>query len=211
MTMITLPESCKFAQAKLVNPVVFASVSPSIRSIDIKLQEVRRNMSKMTGCFIKLPSQLPNILKTNGDHKDEKLEAIQTILDDIKMSGHATQNLVSIRKKFLLSGVSNEYKDLAKFAEDTDSHLFGKELEDSLKKAKGRHYSLQALKPKTNYPHAFKGKFQETSKNGRPTKRPMAGHKGTSQYQYNSPSTWAELREQSSRKSQYKNQKHGRN
>ena len=65
------------------------------------------------------------------------------------MSGHATQNLVSIRKKFLLSGVSSEHKDLAMFAEDTDSHLFGKELEDSLKKAKGRHYSLQALKPKT--------------------------------------------------------------
>ena len=35
-------------------------------------------MSKMTGCFIKLLSQLPNILKTNGDHKDEKLEGIQT-------------------------------------------------------------------------------------------------------------------------------------
>ena len=38
-------------------------------------------MSKMGGCFIKLLLQLPNILKTNGDHKDEKLEAIQTILE----------------------------------------------------------------------------------------------------------------------------------
>ena len=165
----------------------------------------------MTDCFIKLLLQVPNILKTNGDHKDEKLEAIQTILDGIKMSRHTTQNLVSIGKKFLLSGVSNEYKDLAKFAEDTDSHLFGDELEDSLKRAKGRHYSLQALKPKTNYPYASKRKFQETSKNNRSNKRPIAGHKGTPQYQYNSPSTWAELKKQSSRKSQYKNQKHGRN
>ena len=67
-------------------------------------------MSEMTGCFIKLPSQFPDILKINGDHKDEKLEAIQTILDGIRMSGNAaTQNLVSIRKKFLLSGVSSEY------------------------------------------------------------------------------------------------------
>ena len=82
----------------------------------------------MTSCFIKLLSQLPNILKTNGDQKDEKLEAIQTILHGIKMSRHATQNLVSIWKKFLLSGVSSEYKDLAKFAQDTDSHLFGEEL-----------------------------------------------------------------------------------
>ena len=102
----------------------------------------------MTGCFIKLLSKHPNILKTNGDHKDEKSEAIQTILDDIKMSGHATQNLVSIRKKFLLSRISNEYKDLAKFAEDTDSHLFGEELEDSLKRPKEgiivcRHSSLR--------------------------------------------------------------------
>ena len=95
------------------------------------------------------------------------MEAIQTILDGTKMSGYATQNLVSIRKKFLLSGVSSEYKNLTKFAEDTNSHLFGEKLEESLKrpikKAKGRHNSLQALKPKTNYPHAStKQKFHET-------------------------------------------------
>ena len=93
MTKVTLPENCKFAEAKLVNPVVFASVSPSIKTTDIKLQEVQHNMSKMTCCFIKLLSELPNILKTNRDHKDEKLEVIQIILDGIKMSGHANQNL----------------------------------------------------------------------------------------------------------------------
>ena len=37
LTKFTLTENYKFAQAKLVNPVVFASVSPSVRSIDIKL------------------------------------------------------------------------------------------------------------------------------------------------------------------------------
>ena len=91
LTKVTLSENCKSAQAKLVSPVVFASVSPSIRSTDIKLQEIQRNMLKMTGCFIKLLSQLPNILKTNADHKDEKLEAIQTFLDGIKLSRHAAQ------------------------------------------------------------------------------------------------------------------------
>ena len=106
----------------------------------------------MTGCFIKLLSQLFDILKTNGGHKDEKLEATQTILGGIKLSGYATQNLVSMRKKFILSAVSSEYKDLAQFAEDTNSHLCGEELVDSLKKVKGRHYSLQALKPNTNFP-----------------------------------------------------------
>ena len=40
LTKITPPEKCKFAQAKLVNPVVFASVPSSIRSTDIKLQKV---------------------------------------------------------------------------------------------------------------------------------------------------------------------------
>ena len=40
LTKVTLPENFKFAQAKLVNPVAFASVSSSIRSKDIKLQEV---------------------------------------------------------------------------------------------------------------------------------------------------------------------------
>ena len=55
----------------------------------MKLQEAQHNMSTMTGCFIKLHLQLPDILKTNGDHKYEKLEAIQNILDDIKMAGQA--------------------------------------------------------------------------------------------------------------------------
>ena len=98
--------------------------------------------------------------------------------------------LLSIKKKFLLSGVSREYKDLAKFAEDTDSHLIGEELEDSLKKFKGRHYSLQALNPKANYPHpSAKRKFHEIPKNDRRTKRPMVGHKGT-------PSTIPQVHEQ---------------
>ena len=150
-------------------------------------------------------------MKTNGDHKDDKLEAIQTILDGIRMSGHATQNLVSIGKKFLSSsGVSSDYKDLAKFAENTDSHLFLEELEDSFKKVKGRHYSFRAFKPKTNLPHvSTEWKFYETSRNDRPIKRRMACHEGTPQHY--SPSTWAELKKQSSRKNQYKHQKHGWN
>ena len=127
------------------------------------------------------------------------------------MSGHANQNLVSIRKKFLLSGVSSECKDLTKFADDTDSHLFGEELENSLKKANGRHYSLQALKPKSNYPvHAStKQKFHETSKTTGQPKDPWLANKGIAQY--NSRSTWAELKKQSSMKSHYKHHKHGRN
>ena len=91
LTKVTQSENCISAPAKFVIPVIFTSVSPSIWSTDIKLQGIQRNMLKMTDCFIKLLFQLPNILKTNGDHKDEMLEAIQTFLDDIKMSGHATQ------------------------------------------------------------------------------------------------------------------------
>ena len=66
----------------------------------------------------------------------KKLEAIENILDGIQKSGYATQVLLSIRKKFLLSGVSSEYKDLVKFVEDIGSHLFAEELEDSLKSGK---------------------------------------------------------------------------
>ena len=66
-----------------------------------------------------------------------------------------------------MSGVSSEYKDLTKFAEETDPHLIGEELEDSFKKYKRRHYSLQALNPKTNYSILQLGenfmKFQKTS------------------------------------------------
>ena len=119
-------------------------------------------------------------------------------------------NLLSMTKKFL-SGISSEYKDLAKFAEDTDSHLIEGGLEDAFQKFEGRHYSLQALNLKTNYPNpSAKQKFHEIPKNDRPTKRRIAGHKGTPQY--NSSNTRAELKKQSNRRSQCKNHhKHGRN
>ena len=93
-------------------------------------------MIRMTCCFIKLLSQLPNILKTNGGHIGEKVEAIHTILDCAKVSGHATQNLVLIRKKILLSDDSSENKDLAKFFEYANSYLNGQELADTLKRPK---------------------------------------------------------------------------
>ena len=97
---------------------------------------------------------------------------------------------------------------------------------------------MQALKPKTNYTYAsVKQKFHETSKNDRPTKdswqalkpktnyphasdsmklKKTTGHPKTHGWpqgtpQFNSPSAWAELKKQSSRKSKYKNDKHGRN
>ena len=54
-------------------------------------------------------------LKRNGDHEYQRLEAIQIIQDGIKTSLYAVQSLVSVRKKFLLSGVRSEYKDLIKF------------------------------------------------------------------------------------------------
>ena len=50
-----LPENCKFDQAKLMNSVVFASVSPSIRSIDIKLKKSATKCVK-NDCFTKLLS-----------------------------------------------------------------------------------------------------------------------------------------------------------
>ena len=66
-----------------------------------------------------------------------------------------------------MSGVSSEYKDLAKFAKDTDPQLIGEELEGSFKKSKRRHYSLQALNHKANYPilqlSGNSMKFQKTA------------------------------------------------
>ena len=58
----------------------------------------------------------------------------------------------------LLPGVSGEYKDLQKFVPGSYSHLFWEELEDSLKKAKGRHYSLQAFKQSPEGSQAHKRK-----------------------------------------------------
>ena len=39
LNKVTLPENCKLTQAKLVNSVVFTSVSPSIRSTDINYKK----------------------------------------------------------------------------------------------------------------------------------------------------------------------------
>ena len=127
--------------------MVFSTVSPAIRSTDIKLRDIQKDYSKVTACLIQLLARLPDVLrnKPNGNDIESKTQIRQIILDELKLAGHGNQSINKLRKKYLLSGVSVEYKDLQKFAPDSDSHLFGEELEESLKKAKDRHYSLQAL------------------------------------------------------------------
>ena len=126
---------CKVAQAKLVNPVIFSTVSPAIRSTDIKLRDIQKNYSKVAAWLIQLLARLPDALRSKPNINDieSKTEIIQNILDGLKLSGHGKQSMNKLRKKYLLSGVSGEYKDLQNFAPDSDSHLFGEELEDSLK------------------------------------------------------------------------------
>ena len=143
-----LPDNCKVAQAKLVNPVIFSTVSPAIRSTDIKLRDIKKDYSKVTACLIQLLARFPDVFwcKPNVNDIESKTGIIQIILDGLKLAGHGNQSINKLRKNYLLSGVSGEYRDLLKFTPDSDSHLFGEELEDSLKKSKGRNYSLQALK-----------------------------------------------------------------
>ena len=96
--------------------------------------------------------------KSNVNYIESKTEIVQIILDGLKLAGYGNRSINKLRKKYLLSGVSVEYKDLQKFAPDSDSHLFGEELEESLKKAKDRHYSLQALKYSARVSQAHKTK-----------------------------------------------------
>ena len=48
-----LPDNCKVAQAKLVNPVIFSTVSTTIRSTDIKLRDIPKDYSKVSFVRIK--------------------------------------------------------------------------------------------------------------------------------------------------------------
>ena len=107
-------------------------------------------------------------------------------MEGLKLAGHGNQSINKLRKKYLLSGVNGEYKDLQKFAPESVPHLFGEELEDSLKKAKGRHYSLQALKQSAGASQAHKRKANadmpsSKSKNYRPAKKPWTSQKGSPQ------------------------------
>lgn len=185
---ITLPENCKVAQTKLVNSVIFSTVTPAIRSTDIKLQEMQRDFSKVTACLIKLLVQLPEVFRSKSNDIERKTEVIQVVLDGLKLTGHGSQAINKLRKKYLLYGLSPEYKDLPKFAPDTDSHLFGEELEDSLKKARAQYYNLLALKKQNRASSSFsspshgqkrKADDHQKSKNARPAKKPWVGQKGS--------------------------------
>ena len=140
---VSCPSNCKVSSAKKINPVFFGSVSPTIRSNDIKLQQIQHDMSKMTSCFIKLLEELPEIFISNGNK--EKL-AIKTVINGLKLAGHAGQALNKYRKKNFLASVGDEYKDLSKYAADSDTHLFGDDLGDSLKRPKSTILQEMPLK-----------------------------------------------------------------
>ena len=140
------PENCKLVQEKLVNHVFFSTVSISIRSTDIRLPEVQKAFSKVTASSIELLPRLPDISRSKLDNMENKTEIIQIILNGFKFDGHGNLAIKNLMKKYLLSGVSTQYKDLSKFAHGLDSLLFREKLEEPLKKkAKRRHYSLQDL------------------------------------------------------------------
>ena len=97
---------------------------------------------------------------------ENKTEIIQIILNGFKFDGHGNLAIKNLMKKYLLSGVSTQYKDLSKFAHGLDSLLFREKLEEPLKKkAKRRHYSLLSPITRKLYGH---GK----SKSDRPAKNP---------------------------------------
>lgn len=56
-----------------MSPVVFASVYPSIRSTDIKLQEVQRNMTKMTVFLLSFFLSFSVFEKINGEIEDHSI------------------------------------------------------------------------------------------------------------------------------------------
>ena len=58
-----LPDNYKVAQKKLVNPVLFSTVSPAIRSTDIKLTDIKKDYSKVSPCLIQLLARLPDVLR----------------------------------------------------------------------------------------------------------------------------------------------------
>ena len=73
-----LPNNCKVAQAKLVNPVIFTTLSPAIRSTDIKLRDIQKDYSKVTACLIQLLARLLDVLqrKPNVNDMESKIEII---------------------------------------------------------------------------------------------------------------------------------------
>ena len=97
---INLPDNCKVAQAKLVNLVNFSTVSSAIRSTDIKLRDFQKNFSNGNGNF------------SNANDMESKTKIIQIILDGLKLTGHGNQSMNKLRKKYFLSGVSEDYKDM---------------------------------------------------------------------------------------------------
>ena len=95
-----------------------------------------------------------------SENRNKEKMAIKTVINGLKLADHAGQALNKYRKKNFLAGVGEEYKDLPKYAKDSNTHLFGDDLGDSLKKAKIDHFARNALKNwKSN-----KRKFEDPKK-----------------------------------------------
>ena len=60
-----LPDNCKVAQAKLVKPVIFAIVSPALKSTDIKLRDMQKDYSKVRSYLIQLIARLQMFCKAS--------------------------------------------------------------------------------------------------------------------------------------------------
>ena len=88
------PDNCEIAPEKMVNPAIFSTVSFSTKNTDKKVQEVQRNMSKMTACFINLSAQLPAIFQIHSrTEKSKKTDIFEICLDGLKVAEQGDQYL----------------------------------------------------------------------------------------------------------------------
>lgn len=88
---------------------------------------------------------------------------------------------ISLRKKYLVSGVIKEYTDLPIYAANSESQLFVEEIKGLVKKVKHRHCSFHTWIPKwsdASCNSSSKKNFTEFAENKRLVKISLTDHRG---------------------------------
>lgn len=145
MSLGKVPQNCPYLKVLRVNPEIFTTTSPSIRTGDVSLQQIQEVHVALTSCLVQALSSMES-LKDSETGRDK-------VTDALVLSGKMNMLLNQHRRDAFKPTIPPEKKGIIELPlfepADTD-FLFGDNLDETLAEIKKKNNLKKEFSKKTN-------------------------------------------------------------
>ena len=119
------PQNCEKLVTPKVNSEIWAKISSSTRSRDVKLQKIQTMLMKATTVLVGLADKLVK------DEKDNS--TVKSMFDSIAFISHANSEISHRRREFIKPDLNKAYQQICSDQVEITDNLFGDDLPQKIK------------------------------------------------------------------------------